>query len=330
MRIVVTGATGNVGTALLRALAADERVEEIVGIARRLPDWQNPRTRWVRADVAADPLEPHFAGADAVVHLAWAIAPSHRAADNERVNVGGSRAVLDAVRAAQVPHLVYASSLGTYAPRPPDDARVDEHWPHTGIDGSDYSAQKAAVEQLLDEDEARPSGPLVTRMRPSLVFSRAAASEITRYFVGRPFPAKLLHFRIPIVPIPARWRLQVVHADDVADGYARALLQRAGGAFNLAGEPVLQPDDIARLLGGRHVDVPERLVLEGARWTWHARLQPPSHGWVRMAAQVPLLDAGRAERELGWRATRDSRAAFRELVRGMAEGAGTGSPALRS
>ena len=51
MRIVVTGATGNVGTALLRSLAADERVEEIVGIARRLPDWQNPRTRWVRADV---------------------------------------------------------------------------------------------------------------------------------------------------------------------------------------------------------------------------------------------------------------------------------------
>ena len=66
MRIVVTGATGNVGTAVLRALAADDRVRDIVGLARRLPDWHNPRTRWVRADVTADPLEPHFDGADAV------------------------------------------------------------------------------------------------------------------------------------------------------------------------------------------------------------------------------------------------------------------------
>jgi hypothetical protein len=125
MRIVVTGATGNVGTAVLRALAADERVQEIVGLARRLPDWQNPRTRWVRADVAADPLEPHFAGADAVIHLAWLIQPSRDGAELERVNVAGSRRVFEAAAQAGAGALVHASSVGAYASGPKDRA-VDE------------------------------------------------------------------------------------------------------------------------------------------------------------------------------------------------------------
>src|SRR5215203_4913168 len=95
MRIVVTGATGNVGTSVLEALARDRRVEEIVGIARRKPAWENPRTRFVSLDIAQADLRPHFAGADAVIHLAWLIQPSRDARELERVNVHGSRKVFE-------------------------------------------------------------------------------------------------------------------------------------------------------------------------------------------------------------------------------------------
>lgn len=340
MRVVVVGGTGNVGTAILRRFVEETtsgQPLELVGVARRVPQpgagHPYDRVSWRSVDIAADDARDQltrvFAGADAVVHLAWGIAPSHRTHELERTNVAGSRAVIDAVRAAAVPHLLYASSLGTYAPRPDDDHAVDESWPATGITGSDYSEHKAQVERMLDEDEALPGGPIVTRMRAALVFQRAAASEVKRFFLGRLFPASLLRFPIPVVPIPSHWRLQVVHADDLADAYARALTRRAGGAFNVASDPVLRPDDIARLLRGRHVAVPERLLLEGARLSWHARLQPTSQGWVLMAARVPLLDSRRARTELDWTPLRDSRAAFRELLRGMTEGAGTGSPALQ-
>src|SRR5919112_848214 len=153
MRIVVTGATGNVGTALLRALAADERVEEIVGIARRLPEWHNPRTRWVRADVAADPLEPHFAGADAVVHLAWLIQPSRDEGELERVNLVGSKRVFEAAAESGVGALVHASSIGVYSPGPKDRG-VDESWPRDGIPSSFYARHKAQAERDLDAVEA--------------------------------------------------------------------------------------------------------------------------------------------------------------------------------
>src|ERR671937_2871683 len=91
MKIVVTGASGNVGTSVLRALAEDERVREIVGVARRRPRWGPPRTTCVVADVARDDLRPLFDGADVVIHLAWLIQPSRDGGELERVNVQGSR-----------------------------------------------------------------------------------------------------------------------------------------------------------------------------------------------------------------------------------------------
>ena len=76
MKLVITGATGNVGTSLLAALRTDTSFDEIVGIARRPAGIDEPRVRFVTADIARDDLDPIFRGADAVVHLAWLIQPS--------------------------------------------------------------------------------------------------------------------------------------------------------------------------------------------------------------------------------------------------------------
>jgi saccharopine dehydrogenase-like NADP-dependent oxidoreductase len=112
VKVVVTGATGNVGTSVLRSLQGDERVREIVGIARRRPALQMSKVTWLQADVAHADLSTHFAGADCVVHLAWLIQPSRRPQDMHRVNQQGTAAVTDAAIAAGV-HLV---DLGSYYP----------------------------------------------------------------------------------------------------------------------------------------------------------------------------------------------------------------------
>src|SRR3954451_2458904 len=138
MRVVVVGASGNVGTSVLAALVADDDIESIVGIARRRPQLEVPKTEWIAADVATDGLEPHFEGADAVVHLAWAIQPSHDLEAVRRINVDGSARVFDATARADVPALVYASSVGAYSTGPKDRA-VDESWPTDGVPTSFYS-----------------------------------------------------------------------------------------------------------------------------------------------------------------------------------------------
>jgi UDP-glucose 4-epimerase len=112
MRVVVVGATGNVGWALVRALGNEPAIDSILGIARRLPRTSPPKVEWAAADVGADALEPLFRGAHAVVSLAWRIQPSRRLDEVWRTNVHGSTRVFEAAARAGVRALVYASSVG--------------------------------------------------------------------------------------------------------------------------------------------------------------------------------------------------------------------------
>ncbi|MFL5878939.1 MAG: NAD-dependent epimerase, partial [Actinomycetota bacterium] len=64
MRVVVTGASGNVGTSLLRALEGEAAVTSVLGLARRRPELELPKTTWATADVAAPDLAGHVRGAD--------------------------------------------------------------------------------------------------------------------------------------------------------------------------------------------------------------------------------------------------------------------------
>jgi UDP-glucose 4-epimerase len=322
MRVVVVGATGNAGTSLLTALSADASVDEIVGVARRRPGLQYDRTRWVTADITRDDLVETFRGADAVVHLAWLIQPSHDRDETRRVNVEGSRRVFDAAAAADVPALVYASSVGAYSPGP-KDRRVDETWPTDGIPTSFYSRDKAQVESILDSFELAHPDMRVVRLRPALIFKGDAASGIRRLFAGPLLPTSLLRRRlIPIVPRLERLRFQGVHSLDIGQAYRLAVLRDVRGAFNVAAEPVLDPDELGRLLDARPVPVPARALRVAVDATWRLRLQPTPPGWLDLALGVPLMDTTRAREELGWSPTRSAGDALLELIDAMRRGDG--------
>lgn len=328
MRIVVVGASGNVGTSALTALANDPQVESIVGVARRVPARSFPKTEWVAADVVSSPLTEVFAGADAVIHLAWLIQPARDQALLRAVNVDGSARVFQAVRDAGVPALVYASSVGAYSPGP-KDRFVAETWPTDGIESSYYSRHKAEVERMLDGFERKNPGIRVVRLRPGLIFKREAATEIRRLFAGPFLPTPLLRRQlIPVVPRVSDLVFQAVHSLDAGEAYRLAATGDARGAFNIAADPVLDPDELGRLLGARPVPVPGAALRAGADLTWRLRLQPSSPGWVDMALSVPLLDTTRARAELGWTPRRTAGEALLELIDGMREGAGTPTPPL--
>ncbi len=328
MRVVVTGASGNVGTSLLEALAGEDRVGEIVGVARRLPTLRMPKTRWVAADVARDDLAGVMAGADAVVHLAWLIQPSRDESVTHAVNVLGSRNVFAAAGRAGVRTLVHASSVGAYAEGPKDRA-VDESWPTTGIPTSFYSRHKAAVERILDSFEAAHPDIRVVRLRPALIFKREAASGIRRLFVGPLLPSPLVRRGVlPVLPAPERLVVQGVHSRDVGDAYRLALVSDARGAFNVAAEPVLDPPELGRLLGARPVRVSPGLLRAAASLSWRARLQPTEPGWLDLGLGVPVMDCTRARAELGWSPRHSAAEAFAELFDGLRERAGIDTPPL--
>ncbi|HYG96837.1 MAG TPA: NAD-dependent epimerase/dehydratase family protein [Solirubrobacterales bacterium] len=328
MRVVVTGATGNVGTSVLEALGAEPKVKEIVGLARRVPEIEMPKVEWVGADILEVDLAPFFAGADAVIHLAWAIQPSRDEAMTERINVEGSRRVFEATAAAQVPALVYASSVGAYSPGP-KERQVDESWPVDGIPTSFYSRHKAATEDLLDELEGRAPDLRIVRLRPGLIFKAEAGSEIRRLFAGPFLPGFLVQKRlIPVLPRVPRLRFQAVHSRDVGEAYRQAVVRDVSGPFNIAADPEIGIEELQEFFGARSFPLPAGALRAAADLSWKLRLQPSPPGWIDLALGVPMMDTTRAREELGWKPAVSSLEALDDLLQGMRNAEGAPTPPL--
>ncbi|MDX3523477.1 SDR family oxidoreductase [Streptomyces scabiei] len=330
-RVVVTGATGNVGTSLVRLLAEDERVGEIRGLARRVPDMAPAKTDWSAVDLAAEQtdLVKEFEGAAAVVHLAWAFQPTHDPASTWRTNVLGSIRVFEAVAAAEVPTLIHASSVGAYSPGPKDHA-VDESWPTHGWPDAAYCREKAYLERALDSFEHEHPGVRVVRMRPAFLFKRESASEQRRIFGGRFLPGPLARPELlPFLPDIPGLRVQTLHTDDAARAYLLALHGEARGAFNLAAEPPVDAALLSEVLGSRPVRLPRAAVRSAVAAAWNLRLLPASPHLFDAVLRLPLMDCSKARDELRWRPERTAVEVLEEFLEGLRQGAGADTEPLR-
>ena len=338
LTVAVTGATGNVGTALLRRLTDPASgVAEVRGLARRQPPAEAPYdgVRWHLVDLrrpTAETLLPSFLdGVDAVVHLAWALQPGRQPERLREVNVDGTRRVMQAAVAAGVKHVVHMSSLGAYAPAAVGQ-RVTEDWPVTGIPSAQYSRDKSAAEQVVRQVVGRRTGTTLTVVRPTLVLQPEASASIGRYFLGplvygavRALPDAVAG----LLPLPTPdLHVGFVHANDVADALVRILDRRAAGPFNLTAEPLVDAGELARVLGTRRLPVPAFLVRTALSAAFHARLVPTEPGWLDIGLRAPALDASRARTVLGWVPEHRGDDVLRQFVGAFGRGEGAAGPPL--
>ncbi|WP_285752309.1 NAD-dependent epimerase/dehydratase family protein [Lentzea sp. NBRC 105346] len=326
MRIVVTGASGNVGTSVVRALSSEPAVGSILGLARRKPSWSCPKLEWAEADIGVADLDPLVGGADVVIHLAWLLQPARDPVTTWRTNVLGGIRVFESVARTQVPALVYASSVGAYSPGPKDRA-VTESWPTHGWPAASYTREKAYLERYLDAFEPRHPSVRVVRMRPAFLLKRESAAEQRRLFLGPLFPGGITR-HVPVVPDVDGLRIQAMHTDDAASAYLLAATQDVRGAFNLAVEPVLDAPVLARILGARTVRLPRWALRVPLAAAWHLHAVPADPDLFDAMLRLPVMDAGRARAELGWVPRFTATEAVEELLDGLRDGTGGPTPPL--
>ncbi|RBY94589.1 epimerase [Blastococcus sp. TBT05-19] len=337
--VAVTGASGNVGTALLRRLtAASSGVAEVRGLSRRRPPSIAPYegVHWHLADLGEAASEREVAefvgGADVVVHLAWALQPGRDPELLHEVNVEGTRRVARAAAAAGVGQFVHMSSIGTYAGGARGH-RVQEDWPTTGIPSAQYSRDKSAAERVVRQVFGRHPDTTVTVVRPTLVLQPEASSEIGRYFLGplllgaaRMLPAPVAKL-LPL-PLPAL-AISFVHADDVADAIERMIDRAAPGPFNLAAEPLMDADALAKALGTFRVPTPAVVLRAGLAAAHAAHVVPTEPGWLDIGTQVPALDTKRARTLLDWAPFHRGDDVLRQFVAALGNGVGAPGPLFR-
>lgn len=328
MRIVVTGATGNVGTSVLRKLRADPAVRQLVGVARRRPPAAPPKTTWLAADVARADLAPVFEGAGAVVHLAWAHRPARDEGARWATNVTGTTRVLDAVARARVPVVVVVSAAAAYAPS--RHGAVTEAAPVGGVPTSAFSRHKAAVEVVLDHFEAHHPGIRVVRLRPAAALKREAARSLRETLLAPLFPLGR-GGRVPVLADIRAVRLQAVHAFDVADAVRLAILRDdARGAYNLAAPPLLDARAVRAAVGARTIRLPRGAARGALDAGFRLGAHPIEPGWLDLAVVGALVDPARARAELGWQPAFAATAALQEVLDGLAAGPRAVAPALET
>lgn len=296
MRIAVTGAAGDFGTAILRRLLEAEEVTEVVGIDVAPPRLEHPKLRAEACDVRSERLAGLVAGCEAVVHLAFVLIPGHDEDAASSVNQEGSRNVLEACAAGGVRRLVVASSLSAYGSPAKGGEPVVEGEVPGEPDRRFYFREKAAVERMLDrwESEHPDSTPLITRLQPGFVYGPDFSNPALE-LMGAP---------LAVVPDDGG-RTHLIHQDDLAQAFCEACFRDVPGTFLLVTDRSIGQEDIARLSGGRVVRLPVRVVELALDAAHGLRLSPVSSDWAVSGDREASL--GRAREELGWEPALSSR-----------------------
>jgi UDP-glucose 4-epimerase len=317
LTVAVTGPTGEIGKAFVRALERSREVERIVGMARRPFDpaghgWK--RTEYRRGDVLdRASVENLVDGVDVVVHLAFVVL---KASDETRhVNVEGSRNVFEATVAAGARRLVYASSVAAYGFPEDVDGLLTEDVPALGHARHPYSAHKAEVEAIL-ADALGGGETDAWVFRPCIVAGPDAPAliEQARWPDRLPGPLAALAGAIGVLPDPGV-TFQLVHHDDVATALRAGVLGRGEpGAYNLAGDGEITMGDLAGALGYRTVPMPKLAVEATAELVARLPFLPEEATWVEALRRPVLMDTAKARRLLRWRPRYDARETLRLTV----------------
>jgi len=313
LTVAVTGPTGTFGYGLVPLLQADERIDRIVGIARRPFDpseegWSKMQYR--RGDVRdMDALEEAFADADVVVHLAFMITGTASRETIRAINVEGTLNAFRAAAASGVKRFVYASSVAAYGFHPDNPIGMTEEWPVRPAARLFYAQEKAELEQLLGDEGLVSPAVALYLLRPPIVLGPHAVGA------KGALPAPLgelvewlleLGGRLPVpIPVPVPdLPMQFIHEDDVGQALLRCVVGGGPpGAYNIAGDGVVMVADMVRELGLTPLTLPAGMVQTAARAAASIPLPsfaPPASEWVEAASHPAIMDTSKAKRELGW------------------------------
>ena len=319
MKVLLTGASGFVGNAVLRRLQAENL--EIRLLLRK------PSSVLERDDVElcyGDLLEPAsleaaVQGCQAVFHVAadyrlWVPDP----AAMMRANVDGTVALMEAALAAGVERIVYTSSvavLGFYGDgRPSDEAAPSSLDDMIGS----YKRSKFLAEEAVRQIQRRHQAPIVivnpsTPVGPGDVKPTPTGRMVRDAALGR-------------MPAYVDTGLNIVHVDDVAEGHWLAFQHgRPGERYILGGDNLSLAAILTRIAGltGRpspRVRLP-RSALYPVAWAAEAWVRARGRGTplvtvdeLRMAAHRMYFSSAKAEAELGYR-HRPAEEALRDAVR---------------
>lgn len=306
MKVAVTGATSDFGTAILPVLLDDPEIDCVVGLGRRPLRLRHPKLESVQMDIRDPQIEEVFRGCEAVIHLAFVVEEIRDKQVTHDINLRGSRNVIDSAARADVRRVVIASSINAYGPEPYPEP-VDESIYPEGDPVRYYFHDKAEVEHYADWWTSRHPGEMaISMLRPTYIIGPDLSNDGIDQLTGS----------VGAFPRADIAAYQFLHQHDMADAFHRAAKTDLVGPFNLGPREWVGVRELAAMQGQRMFSVPERAAVVAANVAFRLRLTPFSGQWV--TAGETVVDSTRLTDATGWmpRSTAKEAAAIMILLQG--------------
>lgn len=302
-RVLITGGAGFLGTRVAESLVAHPGVELVVVGDVRSPQQPIDGVVVELCDVTtAEGLSPLMKRhrIDVVIHLAAIVSPGRDHAMEYRVDVDGTRHVVEACVETGVSRIVVSSSGAAYGYHPDNPAWLKESDPVRGNDEFPYARHKRLVEEMLSEYRDEHPQLEQTIFRIGTILGPTVENQITRLWGG----PRLLAIRGSDSPFVFVW------VDDVAEAMVRAAIDGPPGIFNVAGDGALTVHDLARRLNKKLLTVPAGLLGVALRVGRALRLTVHGPEQVRFLRYRPVLANDALKQEFGYTPTKTSADAF--------------------
>jgi nucleoside-diphosphate-sugar epimerase len=300
VKYFVTGATGFVGNALAKQLrAAEHEVHASVRNPEKANDLAALGVKLFKGDVTEkESMRTAMQGVDGVYHVAgWYKIGTHDKSDGEKVNIQGTRNVLELMQELKIPKGVYTSTCAVNS-----DTKgkvVDETYYFTGKHISEYDRTKAAAHEIAKEFIANGL-PLVIVM-PGLIYGPGDTSTLRDNIID------FLKGQLPMLPADAGFCW--AHVEDIVQGHMLAMEKgKPGESYIITGErqTFAEVFKLASQITGK------RMPMVAPAWIFSALslLVRPFDKWLpptytseglRVIAGVTYMgDYSKAKRELGY------------------------------
>jgi nucleoside-diphosphate-sugar epimerase len=228
MKYFITGATGFVGGVLAKQLReAGHEVRASVRSLEKAKDLQTLGVKLYKGDVTdKESMREPMTGVDGVFHVAgWYKIGTKDKSQGEKVNIQGTRNVLELMQELKIPKGVYTSTLAINSDT--HGQLVDETYRFTGVHLSEYDRTKAVAHDIANEFIA--TGLPLIIVQPGTIYGPDDTSTVRTNIIS------LLKSQLPMVPDKTEFCW--AHVDDIVQGHILAMEKgKIGESYIIAGE----------------------------------------------------------------------------------------------
>ncbi|GAA4932041.1 NAD-dependent epimerase/dehydratase family protein [Actinoplanes utahensis] len=314
--VVVTGVSRYIGARVAARLAADPRIDRVVGLDPHDPPvgllGLLDGVERIRADARAATEAIVDLGAEAVVHLAITSVPDAqqgRAAMKEQNVIGTMQVLAAAQGTSTLRKLVVRSSTAAYGASFRDPAVFTEDTEPRAVPRGSFARDILDIEGYVRGFRRRRPEVAATVLRFAPMISSSAETSLTRYFSQ------------PVVPtvLGRDARLQFVHVEDALEVLHRSVIEDHPGTFNVAGSGILMLSQAVRRAGRISLPVPEPALSTGAALLRHFGVEQIGLDQIDLFVHGRVVDTTRLIDEFGF-TPRTTLAAFEDFIQAHAEG----------